>query len=115
MQNDCRTTRNCESERLQTGLGVADGKDKTYYEMTPEEALDALTCGYLDVCDIEPYMETIIKCIEKQIPKKPKKDEYGFLHCPCCDYDDYSLMHDSNFADRYNHCHRCGQKLLWEE
>lgn len=57
--------------------------------------------------------KAIINALEKQIPKRPIKDEYNFLHCPHCNYDDFALMHDSSFADRYNHCHHCGQRLDW--
>ena len=37
-----------------------------------DEALNALTGGMLDTSDIEPYMDTIIKALEQQIPVKPK-------------------------------------------
>ena len=61
------------------------------------------------------YILAVKSALEKQIPKKPIKDEYGFLHCPYCDYDDYSLMHDSSFSDRYNYCCYCGQALDWSD
>ena len=37
-----------------------------------DEALHALTSGILDTSDIEPYMNTIIKSLKKQIPVKPE-------------------------------------------
>lgn len=57
--------------------------------------------------------EVVKQALEKQIPKKPEKNEYNYFICPCCNSDDYSLMHDSNYADRYNYCHNCGQALDW--
>ena len=64
---------------------------------------------------VRSYAKMAVIALEKQIPKKPIKDEYGFLHCPYCDYDDYSLMHDSSFSDRYNYCCYCGQALDWSD
>ena len=59
--------------------------------------------------------QIIIDALEKQIPKKPRKDEYGYYVCSCCGADEYALMHDSNIANKYNFCHNCGQKLDWSE
>jgi hypothetical protein len=64
---------------------------------------------------------TIIKALEKQIPKKPKikKSTIGFLngeeikgsyyHCHCCKS---FLGLDVKI---YKFCPRCGQALLWED
>lgn len=62
-------------------------------------------------CDL---YTVIIDALSKQIPKAPIKDDYGYYICPSCGADDYALMHDSNFADKYNYCHNCGQKIDWE-
>lgn len=58
-------------------------------------------------------LKTAIEALKKQIPKKPRKNEYGFYMCSSCRADDYALMHDSNLANRYNHCNNCGQALDW--
>lgn len=63
--------------------------------------------GHLEICKLAK------SAIEKQTPKKPKQDIYGYYQCPFCMADDYALMHDSNIADRYNYCHNCGQALDW--
>lgn len=51
----------------------------------------------------------VVKALEKQIPKKPKKIlqafEYRFGDCPSC-----NKSSDMN----YKHCQYCGQKLDWE-
>ena len=58
---------------------------------------------------------TAVEALRKQIPKKPKTDQYGYYVCPSCGADDYALMHDSNLANQYNHCHDCGQSLDWSD
>lgn len=55
----------------------------------------------------------ILSALEKQILKKPYKDQYDFWCCPCCNESDYAIMYDSNIADAYNYCHNCGQALDW--
>ena len=42
MQNDSRTTKNCEGKKLCSGLGMANGKDKTYYEIEIKRVKNAL-------------------------------------------------------------------------
>lgn len=49
--------------------------------MTREEAIEALTSGYLDTSDIAPYMEAIIKALEKQVPQKPIKSDRKVRYC----------------------------------
>ena len=89
--------------------------------ITCKECLHKVVCpicfSYKDVLNVKDYCEHFVEksALEKQIPKKPIKDEYGFLHCPYCDDDDDSLMHDSNFSDRYNYCCYCGQALDWSD
>ena len=54
-------------------------------------------------------VQTAIQALEKQIPKKPKKDEYcGFVDyaCPICGRD----VGDS----RTKYCRNCGQRLEWK-
>lgn len=76
-------------------------------------------CGAYELCpcgkDDMEMTKIALSAIEKQIPKKPKKDEYDYYVCPSCGADDYALMHDSNIADKYNFCHTCGQALDWSD
>lgn len=93
--------------------------------MTPKEANEILEMFLHKQCDLKrtefAYNQNEVwqavdmanSALEKQIPKKPPKDQYGFYVCPSCGADDYALMHDNNIADRYNHCHNCGQALDW--
>jgi hypothetical protein len=77
-----------------------NGKDKTYYEMTPEEALDKLDKTVIG--DLELKI-ALTKALEKQIPKKPIKiPDNHKCFCPTC--------HNPIRLGR-NHCCNCGQKL----
>lgn len=90
---------------------MADGKDKTYYEMTPEQALDKLDKTVIG--DLELKI-VLTKALEKQIPKKPKnynnvypKDLYECSVCEC------GLRATARYHDTY--CPNCGHKIDWEE
>ena len=103
--------------------------------MKYEEALQSVLmycseeCGKIDSCRGE-YKEcveaTVIKALEKQIPKKPKRvdknsvfDGNWKMICPCCGA---TLMkrittEDESRPVHYNmtkHC-KCGQALDWSE
>lgn len=88
--------------------------------MTPQKALELL--NNIEIAEQyqgkDQYTDMLLMCksaLEKQIPKKPEQDIYGYYQCPFCMADDYALMHDSNIADRYNYCHNCGQALDWSD
>ena len=75
-----------------------------------DEALNALTSGMLDTSDIEPYMDTIVKALKKQIPVKsestPLVDNMKhWYRCPNCDM--WILKYSQ-------YCDVCGQLLDWE-
>lgn len=63
--------------------------------------------------DVPDLLFVASVAIEKQIPKKPIKNEYGYFYCATCKGDEDCLMYDSNYEDRYNYCHNCGQRLDW--
>ena len=42
MQNSCRTTKDCERTRICSGVGMANGKDKAYYEVEIKRVKTAL-------------------------------------------------------------------------
>lgn len=90
--------------------------------MDVKKAIKELDDFQIDIdydCDFKSefsYAIDVAKdALEKQVPKKPKKDEYGFYHCPHCGADYDSLMHDSNLSCTYNYCTECGQKLDWSK
>lgn len=61
--------------------------------------------------DIEnECMPAVIEAIGKMIAKPVKKTQYdhgvAIGHCPFCGRRVYDKAND--------HCHRCGQKLIWE-
>lgn len=82
------------------------------------DTIDALTCGHLDLYDIEPYMNTIMESLEKQMPKKviweneknSKTYLFSWAYCPNC---------GSDMCDKHNEefqfCPDCGQALDWSE
>ena len=85
--------------------------------MTPQEAIDFFE-SFLKLIPANPYKESAecsIIALKKQIPKRPNRNEYGYFICPTCNSDDDSLMYDSNYAERYNYCHECGQALDWSD
>lgn len=51
----------------------------------------------------------IRKCIEKQIPKKPKDYPFSDGQCPSCD-----AVFDYDWLPKPKFCGNCGQKLDWE-
>lgn len=102
--------------------------------MTPQEALRicelATTCATADLVPDEfqahrtppeiikqiakkHELETLITCIQKQIPAKPsyrrepRCGERDTAHCPRCD-NFYGLT-------LANYCSVCGQRILWED
>lgn len=83
--------------------------------MTYEEAIKNINalnavCGQKGLYDaeFESALELAILALEKQIPKKPYKDNengvYEKEHCPSC--------HRSLFPNDH-HC-ECGQAINWE-
>ena len=88
------------------------------------EALEALKSGFLDIADIEPYMETICKALEKQMPKKMsiKISDYmiqGYLYrdkcgyCPNCGEFRGNFDYQPHEIIKYKFCPDCGQALDW--
>ena len=54
-------------------------------------------------------MQVTIEALEKQIPKKVKREQYFYGtidYCPVCNW---------LFRDRLNYCPNCGQALDWSE
>ena len=76
-----------------------------------DEALDALTSGMLDTSDIEPYIDTIVAALKKQIPIKPEPlppvaNMKYWYRCPTC---------YMGIAKYSSCCEVCGQMIDWEE
>lgn len=73
--------------------------------MEPEEAISLFKWAEQQVGNAE-HIDLAISALEKQIPKKPDKDDC----CPICDTyckDDCGIEGD--------YCPNCGQALLWED
>lgn len=95
--------------------------------MTPKEAIEYLNIMKLsteddsvgeikkEVCDIA------IEALEKQIPKKPKKEiltsnaftQWRKYNCPNCGY--FLCSGSSKPVSAQPHCHLCGQAIDWSE
>lgn len=68
---------------------------------------------YCDVCWAREYNETVIKALEKQIPKKPNIviNKIKYYNCGSCGS-------NVRFEDEYRYLHNCGicgQAIDWSE
>ena len=88
----------------------ADAQDEEKGDVVDDAIIEAIGC----MEEVEQYralgtVEELKEAREKQIPKKPKSEQYfyGVLdRCPVCDV---LLGHSKNY------CHNCGQALKWGE
>ena len=93
--------------------------------MTTEEAIKVIKKGERDFCEIyqsECLGKTCNKCegsiaynmaikaLEKQIPKKPRKN-YEKVNLKWCECGNYL----GELKNEQNYCKRCGQALDWGE
>lgn len=92
--------------------------------MTNEEALVKAEetcdlCRRLTLDECNNCWRTIAKnALNKQIPKKPYKDEYGCYRCKCCSYAvEYEAKAKGGLIGvcRDNICSNCGQAIDWGE
>ncbi len=82
--------------------------------MTPQEVIELVEqCG-LNIEGIKNIEceSVIISALEKQIPKKVIKEEYGACKCPACN--DLEVK-DYTTGVKFRHCHYCGQALDWSD
>ena len=63
------------------------------------------TSGYYMLCEA---LDIAIKALEKQLPKKPKKN--GDLACSCG-----LIIQRKNRRTCLHYCHNCGQAIDWSE
>ena len=63
------------------------------------------TSGYYMLCEA---LDIAIKALEKQLPKKPKKN--GDLACSCG-----LIIQRKNRRTCLYYCHNCGQAIDWSE
>lgn len=83
-----------------------------------------ITCEKIEIMKIlkvaqklKEYEEigTVEECREareRQMAKKPIKDEYNHDCCPNCGW----IVYQDEWGGRYlPHCENCGQAILWEE
>lgn len=72
--------------------------------------------AYINMCSAEE-MKIAIEALEKQIPKKPLKQECDFfdfnLVCPECKNYIVNVWNKREYKPNY--CHYCGQALDWSE
>jgi protein-arginine kinase activator protein McsA len=87
--------------------------------MTPQEAIKRIT-EHNEIHSkkerfanhITEALNMAIKALKKQVPRKPRVDDDGWLCCPNCD--ETFAMFDS-LNRRLLCCGCCGQKLDWSE
>ena len=62
--------------------------------------------------EIDEAKRMAIKSLEKQVAKKPSKDEFDRYICPDCGW----IVYTDEYGGRYlTHCENCGQKLDWSD
>ena len=59
----------------------------------------------------DEMFQTIGKCIEKQIPKKPIDNR----RCPNCNESVYYYDDEYEYEVKNEWCQNCGQHILWSE
>ena len=96
--------------------------------MTYEKALQSVLmycaeeCGKIDACRCENkecVEAAVIKALEKQIPKKPRKTNDGlhiakkdfYTKCQLCNHNFPLVVRDA----RMRFCPFCGQKIDWSD
>lgn len=83
------------------------------------EVIAALTCGFLDTHDIEPYMNTIIESLTKQTPQKVTHEATLIRDttCPRCKnvVGSYIDFNGVKTKVQYQYCSICGQALDWSD
>lgn len=85
--------------------------------MTYEEAIYTIEhgCIYRDKRGGEALKIAVI-ALEKQIPKKPKKQYSAFYDCPCCGgYLVSKIDGELCGGQEYKYCCHCGQALDWSD
>lgn len=92
--------------------------DKTMNTDPIIDTIDSLTCGFLDTYDIEPYMNTIMESLKKQMPQKVTHEATLMRDttCPCCKNVVGSYIDFNGVKTRvqYQYCCYCGQALDWQ-
>lgn len=90
----------------------------TTYKIKPEEITDKrvneikenlIKCNKLKMKNLV----TISKTLEKQIPKKPNKNNKNESDILKCGWECPACKHEVGILHEY--CSHCGQKLDWEE
>lgn len=93
-------------------LELAKGGLKTYYETYPELA------------DQIEFQKTVIEALEKQISKKPFRDDHTVIkYCPNCkrqlrtfiSVESQSFHGYERETLHANYCENCGQAIDWGE
>ena len=82
-----------------------------------------LKCNNDSIPTTQEDLKTIKEALEKQIPKKPLEQKYGFcdlvgffyvrLVCPECKQPVAQYSKKKEYKPRY--CHNCGQALDWSD
>ena len=86
--------------------------------MTYEEALHQISAAVRKRTTIfsmrisKDCHSRIVSALKKQIPKKLRVDDEGWLCCPNCD--ETFKLHDQ-FRKRNKYCGECGQAIDWSD
>lgn len=69
-------------------------------------------CSKMNCDEIHDALSMAKEALEKQIPKKPIRGEYGHAECAVCGSILESFCGD---LEKYPFCSECGQSLDWTE
>ena len=62
--------------------------------------------------DVDDACDMAINALEKQIQKKPIKDQFSRECCPDCGW----IVYKDEYGGRYlPHCENCGQAIDWSD
>lgn len=91
---------------IQKAIKFAEGEIKSL-ELAPKINGCGMTEWWKEQIEV---WKTAISALEKQIPKKLRVDDEGWLCCPKCD-ETFKLHNQYHEKNRY--CGNCGQKICW--
>lgn len=101
------------TERFDDGILKGILVKEKYGEHVPKTLFEEVDEGYLGMCVLKAYEDTgldpeqIRELKERDTAKEPKVFNGHWYECPTCGM--YAGGLKGNF------CHRCGQRLKWEE
>ncbi len=114
LEKNCRVHLETIENQAKFLKTIIENSDSDNDSMTKEVLNDILN-DFLEPYDVKKYttqkqvIAKAINAVDKQIPKKVRKEEGDWWYCPTCGE---CLNNDYNHEAKY--CEDCGQKLDWD-